>query len=275
MNLSAISNRFPHPFIMKELVRHANGGWRMNKELKEVLHWKTLVPIILFSVLVVLGYKYMMLPSNGHLYVPGDVALASAEVENIEKEANLYSVSVTMIPVQSRWDYFSNMRKYASSYYAFVPNEESKDGTLSYLEKSLAGSETELKKLTALEIYLTDTFGEEKAAELLDRYDLSLESTGGSDGLVTAALFKALGDGSKSIFSDKKVAVTGSLAEDGSVLPVGSTALKALAAEREGMDIFAVPSANYDEVFSVYEEGDLPFELIAVDHVEDVLEVLE
>jgi PDZ domain-containing protein len=66
------------------------------------------------------------------------------------------------------------------------------------------------------------------------------------------------------------VAVTGTIAPDGSVGPVGGTGQKAAAVRDAGIDVFLVPSADYEAAEA--RAGDV--DVIAVDTVEEALEAL-
>jgi PDZ domain-containing protein len=66
------------------------------------------------------------------------------------------------------------------------------------------------------------------------------------------------------------VAVTGTIAPDGSVGPVGGTGQKAAAVREAGIDVFLVPSADFDAAEA--RAGDV--EVIAVDTVDEALEAL-
>jgi PDZ domain-containing protein len=67
------------------------------------------------------------------------------------------------------------------------------------------------------------------------------------------------------------VAVTGTIAGDGTVGPVGGTGQKAAAVREEGMELFLVPSADYQD--AVDRAGD-DLEVVAVDTVDEALAAL-
>lgn len=66
------------------------------------------------------------------------------------------------------------------------------------------------------------------------------------------------------------VAVTGEIHSDGTVGPVGGTGQKAAAVREQGIDVFLVPSADYDAALE--HAGDV--EVIKVDTLDDALEAL-
>jgi PDZ domain-containing protein len=66
------------------------------------------------------------------------------------------------------------------------------------------------------------------------------------------------------------VAVTGEIHSDGTVGPVGGTGQKAAAVREQGIDVFLVPSADYDA--AIEHAGDV--EVIEVDTIDDALEAL-
>jgi Lon-like protease len=66
------------------------------------------------------------------------------------------------------------------------------------------------------------------------------------------------------------VAVTGEILADGTVGAIGGTAQKAAAVRQAGIDVFIVPTADYDD--AVTRAGDV--EVIAVDTLDDALEAL-
>lgn len=93
---------------------------------------------------------------------------------------------------------------------------------------------------------------------------------GPSAGLAfTLALIDALTPGD--LTGGEDVAVTGTIASDGTVGQVGGTGQKAAAAREKGMSLFLVPSADYEE--AVAHAGD-DLEVVAVDSLEEALAVL-
>ncbi|MDP8923037.1 MAG: PDZ domain-containing protein [Chloroflexota bacterium] len=67
-----------------------------------------------------------------------------------------------------------------------------------------------------------------------------------------------------------RVAGTGTISADGSVGPIGGAALKVVAAERDGADVFLVPRENYAEAQSVARS----IRLVPVDRFEDAVAAL-
>src|SRR5690606_26969751 len=67
------------------------------------------------------------------------------------------------------------------------------------------------------------------------------------------------------------VAVTGTMSSDGTVGPVGGTAQKAAAVRAEGLDLFIVPTADYEAARS--RAGD-DLEVVPVDSIDEALAVL-
>jgi Lon-like protease len=67
------------------------------------------------------------------------------------------------------------------------------------------------------------------------------------------------------------VAVTGTIQPDGSVGPIGGAGQKAAAVRREGLDLFLVPSDDYED--AVAHAGD-DLEVVAVDTIDEALEAL-
>jgi PDZ domain-containing protein len=67
------------------------------------------------------------------------------------------------------------------------------------------------------------------------------------------------------------VAVTGTIQPDGSVGPIGGAGQKAAAVRRDGLDLFLVPSDDYDD--AVAHAGD-DLEVVAVDTIDEALEAL-
>jgi PDZ domain-containing protein len=93
---------------------------------------------------------------------------------------------------------------------------------------------------------------------------------GPSAGLAfTLALIDVLTPGD--LTGGEDVAVTGTIASDGTVGQVGGTGQKAAAAREKGMSLFLVPSADYEE--AVAHAGD-DLEVVAVDSLEEALAVL-
>jgi PDZ domain-containing protein len=67
------------------------------------------------------------------------------------------------------------------------------------------------------------------------------------------------------------VAVTGTIQPDGSVGPIGGAGQKAAAVRRDGLDLFLVPSDDYED--AVAHAGD-DLEVVAVDTIDEALEAL-
>ena len=67
------------------------------------------------------------------------------------------------------------------------------------------------------------------------------------------------------------VAVTGTIQPDGSVGPIGGAGQKAAAVRRDGLDLFLVPSDDYED--AVEHAGD-DLEVVAVDTIDEALDAL-
>jgi Lon-like protease len=68
-----------------------------------------------------------------------------------------------------------------------------------------------------------------------------------------------------------EVAVTGTIQPDGTVGPIGGAGQKAAAVRREGLDVFLVPTADYED--AVAHAGD-DLEVVAVDTIDEALDAL-
>jgi Lon-like protease len=68
-----------------------------------------------------------------------------------------------------------------------------------------------------------------------------------------------------------EVAVTGTIQPDGTVGPIGGAGQKAAAVRRDGLDLFLVPSADYED--AVEHAGD-DLEVVAVDTIDEALDAL-
>jgi Lon-like protease len=116
-----------------------------------------------------------------------------------------------------------------------------------------------------------------RVMEIVLAYDFPVDVTidtgdvgGPSAGLAfTLALLDDLTPGDLTGGDD--VAVTGTIAGDGSVGPVGGTGQKAAAVRDEGIDLFLVPTADYEA--AVARAGD-DLEVVAVDTIDEALAAL-
>jgi PDZ domain-containing protein len=116
-----------------------------------------------------------------------------------------------------------------------------------------------------------------RVMEVVLAYDFPVDVTidtgdvgGPSAGLAfTLALLDDLTPGDLTGGDD--VAVTGTIAGDGSVGPVGGTGQKAAAVRDEGIDLFLVPTADYEA--AVARAGD-DLEVVAVDTIDEALAAL-
>ncbi len=104
--------------------------------------------------------------------------------------------------------------------------------------------------------------------------DVSIDSGtvgGPSAGLAfTLAVLDVLTPGE--ITGGQRVAVTGTMALDGTVGPVGGAAQKAITVRNAGYEVFLVPTAEVDEVRATIGDG---LRVIAVDTLGDALDALE
>lgn len=98
----------------------------------------------------------------------------------------------------------------------------------------------------------------------LNRTDLEGDSAGlalGLSGLYEKGELK----------NEVKIAVTGALAADGSVSPVGGVKSKIIIAEQHGISYIILPKENVVEAEKAKLEGNLKIEIIVVEHTDQAV----
>ena len=122
--------------------------------------------------------------------------------------------------------------------------------------------------------YATDHYGEDNLDEFLAPFIANDKKSGGSDGLVALLGFIGVYENKEWLYVDRKIAVTGSVDENGSVHRVGGVPLKVLAAEKEGADIFILPKEQVEEAYMIVGQ-ETPLTIVGVESVEETIEWLE
>jgi len=105
-------------------------------------------------------------------------------------------------------------------------------------------------------------------------YEIKKTSVSGSSGglLQTLSIFNSLTEFDYTY--GLKIAGTGTLAISGYVGPIGGVTQKIIAADREGVDIFFVPSENYAEALEVNEKMNFDLEIIEIKMFDDAVNYL-
>ncbi|MBR4230921.1 MAG: hypothetical protein IKR74_02030 [Bacilli bacterium] len=101
------------------------------------------------------------------------------------------------------------------------------------------------------------------------------DSEAGSSGgmMMTLAIYDALTD--KDMTSGKKIVGTGTIEIDGSIGGIGGVKYKLLGAKKAKADIFFIPSENYEEAKTVYDEYKLKFDLVSISNFDEVIAYLD
>ena len=104
--------------------------------------------------------------------------------------------------------------------------------------------------------------------------DSAATESGSSGGLMMSLMvYSGLTD--KDLTKGKKVAGTGTISEDGMVGEIGGIKYKIIGAAKKKVDIFLVPSDNYEEALKIKEERKYDFELVKVSSLKEAIEYLE
>lgn len=106
-------------------------------------------------------------------------------------------------------------------------------------------------------------------------FELNRSNTSGSSGglLQTLSIFNKLTEFDYTY--GLTVAGTGTISVNGYVGPIGAVKQKIIAAEREGVDVFFIPSGNYEEAMEVKEELKLDVNIVEVQYFEDAVNYLK
>ena len=105
-------------------------------------------------------------------------------------------------------------------------------------------------------------------------YKYDHNESGSSGGLLLAlSMYNALVE--EDITKGMKIAGTGTIEYDGSVNEISGVRYKILGAAKKKIDLFIVPSGNYDEAKEVVEQNNLNIKLLRADSFEQVLNDLK
>ena len=104
--------------------------------------------------------------------------------------------------------------------------------------------------------------------------DTTASESGSSGGLMMSLMiYSGLVD--KDYTNGKKVAGTGTIDEDGKVGSIGGIKYKIIGASKEKVDIFFVPSDNYEDALKVMKEKNYKYKLVRVDSLKEAIKYLE
>ncbi len=123
-----------------------------------------------------------------------------------------------------------------------------------------------------LGIVINKIFNYEKEVNLTYKYDAN--ESGSSGGLMLAlSMYNALVE--EDITKGLKIAGTGTIEIDGSVGEIAGIKYKIFGAAKNNIDLFIVPSNNYEEAKEVVENNNLNIKLLKADNFEQVLNDLK
>ena len=106
-------------------------------------------------------------------------------------------------------------------------------------------------------------------------YEIKRTNTSGSSGglLQTLSIFNMLTEFDYTY--GLTVAGTGTISVNGYVGPIGGVEQKVITADREDVDVFFIPSANYEEAMEVKNELNLDVNIVEVQYFEDAVDYLK
>src|SRR5699024_6944399 len=124
--------------------------------------------------------------------------------------------------------------------------------------------------------YSIDRYDENEAEieSLLQPLSWYMDMYGDSATLLIMIYLIGLHEDKPWINSDKKIAMTASLDENGNVLPVGSVNLKAMVAKSDHADVFIVPLEQIDEARKVIKENST-VQVVGVETIEETINWLD
>lgn len=107
---------------------------------------------------------------------------------------------------------------------------------------------------------------------------IELDSTAtesGSSGGLMMSLMVYSGLMEKDLTKGRRVVGTGTIEENGNVGEIGGIKYKIIGAANKGVDIFLVPSDNYEEALNVMNEKNYKFKLVKVSTLKEAIQYLE
>lgn len=106
-------------------------------------------------------------------------------------------------------------------------------------------------------------------------FDIKWTTTSGSSGglLQTLSIFNQLTEFDYTY--GLNVAGTGTISVSGYVGPIGGVTQKVITADREGVDVFFIPSENYEEAMEAKEKLELDVNIVEVQYFEDAVNYLK
>ncbi len=107
---------------------------------------------------------------------------------------------------------------------------------------------------------------------------IELDSTAtesGSSGGLMMSLMVYSGLMEKDLTKGRRVVGTGTIEENGDVGEIGGIKYKIIGAANKGVDIFLVPSDNYEEALNVMNEKNYKFKLVKVSTLKEAIQYLE
>ena len=199
----------------------------------------------------------------------------SDDIQGLEN-SSLYTVGVRVLVVENRSDFLKHMWKNKTFYdhYTYTPFSTTVEVTSNYVDTGIHSIEGTISKFESIMDYATDRYGEDNLDEFLAPFIANDKSSGGSDGLVALLGFIGAYENKEWLYADQKVAVTGSIDENGIVHRVGGIPLKVLTAEKEGADIFILPKEQVEEAYIIVGHK-TPLTIVGVESVEETMEWLE
>jgi hypothetical protein len=246
----------------------------MQKRYKKLYSLLEVCLLVLASFFVFLGltHYYFSLPPKAHVFTPGEIVPLLEEVK-LERKRSFYTVGVYTYVATNRLDHFKFMwnHKMLLEQFSYREFENDKQLVKEATEYYQVAKETTEKKDDTIKEYLMKEYPE--GAKLLSLYHPIKRKIGDSDSLaIVLGLIEEIEN--KNWTNHKKIVVTGSIDEQGNVLPVGAVDIKAVTAEKADADIFIVPAANKKEATTFLPEN-TKLKVVSVKTVKEAINWLE
>src|SRR5690625_5070239 len=191
-------------------------------------------------------------------------------------DTTLYGVSVSSVLVNKRFDFVKFMWEKKTYYrqYAYVQLETEDELKNYFVEEFSHAVESEEAAIDSILDFSIDRYDEDEVEDVLTPLTWYEDYLGDSSTLLIMLTLIGMHEHKPWIHSSKKIAITGSLDEDGNVLPVGLVNLKAIAAEKNDADIFIVPKEHIDEAYELVGEN-TSLTIVGVETIEETIEWLD
>lgn len=201
-------------------------------------------------------------------------------IEDVD-HTNLFGVGVRQMPFEHRNDFVKYMwkEKELILHYAYVQFKDDVSVHQKHLESLIDALESEIEATDAIDEYSSNKYPEaEDEIEknpLLNQFELDVENYyGDSTYLLLLITMMGIEENKQWVYSDKKIAITGSVEDDGKVKKVGMIPLKTLTARKNGADILIVPKSQLNETKDSVRQFFKPIEIVGVETIDETIEWL-